>query len=242
MHFLKNLKRSFRKQIFVPAWYSILVNSNFFLSIQISKGIRRNAHYMKGSLLDFGCGTKPYRSLLSVSEYIGIDIVNPAHANDTTQVDVFYDGATLPYGDGTFDSVFSTEVITHVFNPERTLAELNRVMKPGGSFLLTVPFVWKENEKPNDYGRYTSFGIRDLLQKAGFEIVVQEKAGNYFLVICQLVNDYLYCQIPDFKLLRYPFTFLVLFPLQVVEGLLSLVAPKNDDLFFTNILVATKRS
>ena len=48
--------------------------------------------YMKGVMLDFGCGSKPYKSLFSVNEYVGLDYENPGHPHINEQIDVFYNG------------------------------------------------------------------------------------------------------------------------------------------------------
>lgn len=241
MKLIDSLKTAYRRQVFIPAWYSIAFNSNYIISRGISNGIKKNAHYMCGKMLDFGCGSKPYRSLFEVKEHIGVDIENPAHNNDISHVDKFYDGKEIPFEDDFFDSIFSSEALTHIFNLEEIVPELNRVLKKKGYFLLTVPFVWKENEKPHDSVRFTSFGIKYLLEKNGFEVIVQEKRGNYFQAISQLLNDYLYSAIPSIKFLKFLVTVLFIFPLNLLELLFSFFLPKNNDLFINNVIVAQKK-
>ncbi|MBI4929247.1 MAG: class I SAM-dependent methyltransferase [Bacteroidetes bacterium] len=241
MKLIDSLKKYYRRQVFIPAWYSIVINSNYIISRGISSGIKKNAHYMVGTMLDFGCGTKPYHSLFNVKHHIGVEIKNSAHNNDISFVDKFYDGKKIPFDDEYFDSLFSSEALTHIFNVEEIIPELNRVLKKNGCFLLTVPFVWKENEKPNDSVRYTSFGIKYLLKKNGFEIIVQEKKGNYLLVVAQLFNDYLFTAMPNIKLIKFFFTLLIIFPLTLVELFFSFILPVNKDIFINNIIVARKK-
>ncbi|HWA74830.1 MAG TPA: class I SAM-dependent methyltransferase [Polyangiaceae bacterium] len=50
-----------------------------------------------------------------------------------------YDGDTIPFADATFDCVFSSNVLEHVVNLERTFSELRRVLKPGGIGVHLVP-------------------------------------------------------------------------------------------------------
>jgi SAM-dependent methyltransferase len=239
---INSLKLFFRKEMFIPSWVSIIISSNYFVARGISRGIKRHAHFMKGDMLDFGCGRKPYKSLFNVKNHVGIDIENLAHGNDTSVIDKFYDGSVIPFENEHFDSAFSSEVLTHIFNIERIIPELHRVLKREGCFLLTVPFVWKENEKPHDSVRYTSFGIKHLLEKNGFEIIVQERAGNYVPVVFQLFNDYLYSSLfPNFKWLKFILTIIIIFPLNLVGIILSAVLPTNSDLFLTNIIVARKK-
>lgn len=239
---LHSVKHFFRKQMFIPPWYSVIINSNYLIARGISQGIKKNSHYMTGNMLDFGCGKKPYSSLFNVKNHIGIDVENPAHGNDSSVIDKFYDGKHIPFDDEYFDSMFSAEVLTHIFDIEEVIPELNRVLKKNGYFLLTVPFVWKENEKPNDSVRYTSFGIRHLLEKNGFEIIHHEKSGHYLTAIFQLFNDYLYSSLfPNMKFLKLLLTVLINFPLNLLGIILSAILPANPDFFINNIIVARKK-
>ncbi len=242
MRLLNRLRKEFRKEMSIPSWISVMINSNYFISRGIANGIRKNAHYMTGKMMDFGCGIKPYRSLFSVVDHVGVDIENTGHSNSRVFVDKFYDGKTIPFESEYFDSIFSAEVLTHIFNVEEIVPELNRVLKKGGFFLLTVPFVWKENEKPNDSVRYTSFGIAYLLEKHGFQIVSQQKSGHYLTVVFQLLNDYIYSSLfPNVKIVKALFTFLLIFPLNCLGLFLSSICPTNADLFMNSVIVARKK-
>ena len=67
------------------------------------------------------------------------------------------------------------QVLEHVFNPQEFLGELGRVLARGGRLLLTVPFVWDEHEQPFDYARYSSFGLKALLEQHGFRVLQHRK-------------------------------------------------------------------
>ena len=129
---------------------------------------------LKGRLLDVGCGSKPYQELFAVDDYIGLDIDNEAMRNRKI-ADYFYDGTTFPFNDNEYDSVLCNQVLEHVFNPDEFLSEIKRVLKPGGRLLLTVPFVWDEHEQPHDYARYSSFGLKALIDKNGFNVIEYKK-------------------------------------------------------------------
>src|SRR5580765_2106924 len=75
---------------------------------RLLKNISGNAPELKGVLMDFGCGSKPYRSLFNVEKYIGVDFENPGHPHLNEQIDVFYNGRQLPFENEHFDSVFSS--------------------------------------------------------------------------------------------------------------------------------------
>lgn len=157
----------------------------------IYRHISRYAPQLQGKMLDFGCGSKPYRSLFQVDDYTGLDYENPGHPHLNEQIDVFYDGKHIPFPGETFDSVLATEVFEHVFLLDETLQEINRVMKPGGKILLSTPFVFVEHEAPHDFARYTAFGMGALLERNGFTVLSLEKTSNFVETLCQMRIWYL---------------------------------------------------
>lgn len=156
------------------------------------RAVAEYAPEMTGKLLDYGCGSKPYRSLFkNVTQYVGVDIDNnPGHDHKSEDIDVFYDGVCLPFADSEFDAVFSSQVLEHVPNIYSSLKEIHRVMKPGGKVLLTLPFVFPEHEIPNDYRRLTVYGVQQALKECGFEIASITKLGTSFEVLIQLIILY----------------------------------------------------
>jgi SAM-dependent methyltransferase len=118
----KLLNKYYLKQSFNPGLISILINPFYFIRKQLYTAIKHNSHFLKGKILDLGCGTKPYRDLFSnATEYIGIDIENPGHDHSKENIDMFYDGKHIPFENESFDGLFFSEVLEHVFNPEETL-------------------------------------------------------------------------------------------------------------------------
>jgi SAM-dependent methyltransferase len=207
--------------------------------------VQEQAHHLKGRLLDFGCGSKPYKNLLEVDEYIGVDFVNEGHPHDNEQIDVYYDGKTIPFPDNSFDSILSSEVFEHVFNLPEILKELERVLKPGGKILITCPFVWKEHELPHDYARYTLFALEDMLQKNNFTIRVINKSGNFIQVISQLVVLYFYdtgySKVKKLPVIKQIFESVFFFLPNLFGIVLNKILPSKSQLYFNNIVVAEKR-
>lgn len=233
------------REDFAPRWYSIFFNPYFIIRGRLFAGIKRNAHYIKGDALDFGCGSKPYVSLFNTDTYTGLDFETEVSAqNEQLAADFFYDGKTFPFEDNKFDSVFSSEVLEHVFNPDVILDELHRVMKPGADIVLTCPFYWPEHEQPYDYARYSSFGLKSLFEKHGFEIVHYEKTGSYWECILQSLVLYLNYFIPHKpKILLVLFFSIFITPIQFFGLILSAILPKRikrQDFYFSNIVVARK--
>ena len=130
--------------------------------------------HCRGRVLDAGAGRGAYRDMLlqHAKEYVGMDV------SQSTATSVVGDAQCLPLTDTSFDTVFCSQVLEHVPRPWNALAEMKRVLKPGGHLILTVPHIsWLHNE-PHDYYRYTKHGLRFLLNQAGFEEVKMKPAGG----------------------------------------------------------------
>lgn len=86
-----------------------------------------------GRVLDLGCGPRDQAAPLEYLgfKYVGVDFSNGA-------ADFLADAHSLPFADSTFDCVFSYAVLEHLHNPFVALAEVVRVLKPGGWFIGTV--------------------------------------------------------------------------------------------------------
>ena len=154
---------------------------------------------------------------------------------------MFYDGKHIPAEDSSFDWIVASEVFEHVFNPDEFLAEACRVLKPEGGLLMTAPFVWDEHEQPCDYARYSSFGLKFIIEKHGFKVVKQRKTVGDIRVIFQLINTYLYkilfTRNPYVDLL---FCFLFMSPFNILGEVLYRLLPQNDDLYLDNVILARK--
>ncbi|WP_052476695.1 class I SAM-dependent methyltransferase [Nonlabens marinus] len=234
------LTKTIRRETFNPGFLGFFINPYFFIRRGLYKGIEKNANALSGTLLDFGCGSKPYRKLFNVNEYVGLDIKESGNHKTNKEVDVYYDGITIPFDSHVFDSIFSSEVFEHVFNLDEVMKEINRVCKMEGKLLITVPFVWDEHEIPYDFGRYTSYGIKHVLEKNGFEVLNLEKSTTFVQTIFQLWNSYLFQNVLSNKILKAIFTPILLPPFTLLGIILNVILPKNKDLYHNNIVLAQK--
>ncbi|MBX2930493.1 MAG: class I SAM-dependent methyltransferase [Chitinophagaceae bacterium] len=216
----------------------------YFIRKKLLQSFIEFAPYMKGIMLDFGCGSKPYKTLFSVEKYIGLDYENPGHSHINEQIDVFYNGKDIPFEDEYFDSIFSSEVFEHIFNLDKSLKELNRVLKYNGTMLISCPFSICEHEEPHDFARYSSFGIKHLLTNAGFEIIAQRKTGNSIEAIHQLkaiyINRHLYPYLKKIPVIRSVFRITLVSLVNITGIFLSKIFPNRNDLYLNNIVVCKK--
>ena len=240
---LASLPRPRREWFLVTPW-SALGNPFYIIRRGLLKSITRMAPAVQGDVLDFGCGSKPYESLFRhARRYVGVDIEVSGHDHRDSKVDVFYDGSTLPFADGQFDAVVAFEVFEHVFNLDEVLGEVRRVLKPQGRLLLSIPFAWEEHEKPYDFARYTSDGLRHLLERNGFTVVELARTTSYLLAVFQLLIAYLVQHVlPRGRLLGGLCQLTVVFPITALALALDAVLPRRDQLFSNLVVLAERRA
>lgn len=239
---LDRAKKYYRRQQFFPGIVGIFLNPFYFARAGLGDAMTELAPSLSGRLLDVGCGTKPYRSLFKVVDYVGLDIDSES-TRKRGMADYLYDGGKFPFADADFDSILCNQVLEHVFNPDEFLGEINRVLKPGGKLLLTVPFVWDEHEQPYDYARYSSFGLHALLQKQGFKVLQHKKLAADASILFQLGNAYLYKitqHLPRFMQLLLTTTVMAL--INILGILAGKLLPGNPDLFLDHVVLAEKQS
>jgi SAM-dependent methyltransferase len=148
-----------------------------------SKPIRAALKEVLGNLnagdlgLNVGCGETQIHP-----QVLGLDL----HPGGCTSC--IADGLNLPFEDSAFQLVLSQEFVEHVSNPTQAVAEMKRVLAPGGTLYLQVPFVIGYHPGPDDYWRFSHTGIRQLVEQAGLvcervEIAVGAGTGFYRIFV-----------------------------------------------------------
>jgi SAM-dependent methyltransferase len=146
----------------------------------LADAMDRAAPYASGRLLDVGCGDKPWEATFAprVREHVGIELEGA-----TGRPDLRYDGEKMPFDDGAFDTVLSNQMLEHVPDPRAQWAEMVRVLGPGGTLIVTVPFSFRLHAEPHDYWRFTPHALRALCADSGLAVEVLEPRGGLWLVI-----------------------------------------------------------
>jgi SAM-dependent methyltransferase len=113
-------------------------------------------------VVDFGCGARPLARVFEgfAGCVLGVDVYPGG------QVDVVYDGRRLPLADASVDLVFASSAFEHIDDLAAALAEIARVLRPGGRLAAVAPFVGHVHGAPFDYHRPTRFGWQSLLASA----------------------------------------------------------------------------
>jgi SAM-dependent methyltransferase len=239
---LPRLRARWWREQYEPTWLGLLINPFYFARRGLLAELRPLFAELNGDVLDVGCGCKPYRALVPAARYTGLDVDTP-FTRKVGAADVFYDGTKFPLPDAGFDGVLCSQVLEHVFTPDAFLGEIRRVLRPGGVLVLAVPFMWDEHEQPQDFGRYSSFGLRALLERSGFEIVAQRKSMADARAVAQLVSAWLYKAVVTRSKWINLFTQLALIaPVNLLGALAGAVLPRNGDFYLDNVVLARKRA
>ena len=173
---------------------------SYIVRSEIYKAVSNVMPLFSGKILDSGCGSMPYKNIIlsnndKVTNYIGLDIESGLNY-ENVNADFLWDGSIMPFEDSSFDVVISTEVMEHVPDPDSYLMEVKRVLKPGGMFFFTVPFLMSLHEVPNDYYRYTPFALEMIFKRVGFITITIKPMGGYNAAMAQMlglwVNMYLW--------------------------------------------------
>ena len=153
--------------------------------------LRPHLSVMQGAVLDVGCGEMPFRGLLPPGcVYTGLDIPQADDFGMRRHPEIVdFDGRDIPFAKDTFDHILCTEVLEHAEDPDRLIAEMYRVLRPGGTLVATVPFSARVHHAPHDYHRFTSYCLDRMfsnfddfeVSERGDDLVV---IANKLIVVC----------------------------------------------------------
>jgi SAM-dependent methyltransferase len=82
-------------------------------------------------------------------------------------------------------------MLEHAKDPKACLEEMNRVLKPNGVLIITVPFNNEMHSKPHDYWRFTKYGMDLILRESGFRIDKTIQRGDFRICLGQMKIRYM---------------------------------------------------
>lgn len=181
----------------------------------LKEQIKKYSHYINGIILDAGSGDgERYKNFLKFNKYIKLDI------NKSNYPDIIGSVENIPLGDCNVDSIISTQVLEHIKNPQKAVNEFYRVLKFGGYCLATVPQLNELHEEPNDFFRFTKYGLEEIFNRAGFKIILIDRRGGFWAANMQMHIRYLVdlFRLNKISVLRWIFQLFIL-----VNGLIAIL-------------------
>lgn len=133
----------------------------------------------KGTILDVGAADRwiaPY--LGRGTNYLALDYPATGDKFYASRPDIFADACSLPIADASVDGVVCLEVIEHVPDPAIAVREIARVLRPGGTAWISMPFLYPVHNEPFDFQRYTRYGLRRDAERAGLEVIDLHRSGH----------------------------------------------------------------
>lgn len=161
-----------------------ITDKNYHMNKFVHSHIEQFAESVKGDLLDIGCGEKPHEDWFDhVDNYVGIDI-----DKTNTDADVCGTATNLPFQDDSFDMIISTQVLEHLPDPSAFFDEVNRVLRSDGRGFITTNQMYPLHEEPNDYYRFTRYGLKYLANQSHLTIEKTIETGSLLMRVCCETN------------------------------------------------------
>jgi len=178
----RDLRDPEQRRLFSPALYA-----------DFQRTVPAIREHTRGNVIDIGCGDLPYSSI----------IVQKAERYDTIDIErrvpeVKFLGNVEKMealADAEYDPAICLDVLEHVPHPFTALGEIHRVLRPGGTLVLTVPHLSRLHEEPHDYFRYTKHGLRSALSDAGFDVLSVTPTGGLFSFLGHQTSTALLCSV-----------------------------------------------
>lgn len=180
---------------------SSLFSNNYLSNRPVEKAMLNFATGFSPSqrVLDIGCGYMPYKKYFNC-HYVGADPLS------SVRPDIVCSAWKIPVDNNSFDGVILNQSLEHILYVRKTIAEIERVLKPGGLVIVTTPQTMKNHsqaiaadESPynnfaqtgmqnwqNDFYRFTKYGLISLFED--FSIISISESTGYFGSMYQLIN------------------------------------------------------
>lgn len=142
------------------------------------------------TLYDVGCGEKPFAAFLKgkVAKHVGVDVSYGFYATD--DIDLVGSADELPIEDGSADAILSSQVIEHLPDPEKSIAEAARVLKPGGLLFLSYPYLYPIHAPPYDFVRLSQYALDAMLDRHGLELLERRALAGFWYMVGALAPIY----------------------------------------------------
>ena len=210
-----------------PSWLVLRKRREVF-----TKWLGRLSH-TNAIVLDVGGRIQPYRALINgqPSLYVALDL------RLTPLVDIAGDAAQLPIRNDCFDLVFCTQMLEYAPEPRQVIAEIHRVLKPGGFLLLSAPAVHPQDSE-RDAWRFLPAALRELLKE--FSAVDLAPEGTSLTGFIRTINVCLFSFTPV-AAFRGLFRFTIVPMLNLLGALFDMLKLTSNTSFTSNFSVCARK-
>lgn len=141
--------------------------------------------YVHGDVIDFGAGLSRYKPMIltKAKSYKAMD------SFEAPGIDVVADVMNPPLADSSCDTVLCTQVLEHIREPWIVVEHIARVLRPGGTAIVTTPFMYPYHPDPGDYFRYTADGLASLFERVGMKVELKGGYCGFFGVLSETIKQ-----------------------------------------------------
>ncbi len=149
------------------------------LNQELERQFERLRQRGAGVVLDVGAKHAPYRDAIGATEYLTLDV------DPSCEPDLCCDLHHVDRPDASFDAIIATEVLEHLYAPDRAVEEIRRLLTPRGVCIVSTRFIYEYHPDPQDYFRFSRDGLQYLFRNfTHIEIIPH---GNRLQAIWQLI-------------------------------------------------------
>lgn len=152
--------------------------------------VKNNCQNLKGICVDLASGKNP-----SYQRYWKLNcdkLIRSEYSGDSKPDIVINLNEKIPLADNYADNAFLFNAVYILKKPEESLKEVYRILKTGGSLFLSSPFVANEMPEPDDYFRFTSQKLKEMLGEARFSKIRIIPYGERFSASAYLLHSFLF--------------------------------------------------
>lgn len=153
----------------------------------------------RARILDAGAGELRYKPLCAHLHYVSQDFGQYDGTGDkaglqtgtwdNSKLDLVCDITDIPEPDNSFDAIMCVEVFEHLPEPVKAIAEFSRLLKPGGTLIITAPFCSLTHFGPYHFATgFSRYFYEKFLPEYGFDIDELIPNGNYFEYLAQEIR------------------------------------------------------
>lgn len=169
---MSNTIKDFLKQW--PGLYNFLKHA---FGPSHSPGSRYHFHERIRTLLGNNPTDKVILNLGSGTYRIHPEIIN-VDLFPFKEVDFVANVCNMPIKDAAVDGIVCEDVLEHIAEAPLLLKEISRILKPGGTLIMKIPFLYPYHSSPDDFFRWTESGITHVLKENDLHVTASGAHGG----------------------------------------------------------------